>query len=254
MELRIDRNRLMVIGAVVALVLIAGVIVVATHGGGSSDAGAAPTPAATDTVSVSGVGSVEGVPDTLVANLHIHAKEASVQEALDAVAADAHKVIAALRSRGVPAIDIKSTDLSLNPDYDRHGNVDGYDSGESLTVRIQPLTKVGQILTAAAGAAGNSVNVDGLSFDIADDSALLTGARQAAFNNAKAAAAQYATLGGTSLGRVVSIKAVVHNTTPIVHGFGDAAAGSALAAGTPVPIQPGQKKVSVTVDVVWALQ
>jgi len=256
MELRIDHKRLTVIVAFIALVLIAGVVVVATQGSsGTNGAAASSTTPTTDTVSVSGIGSVEGVPDTLIAQFRVHDKGTSVQLALNQSSVDTHKVIAKLHELGVALTDIKSTDISLNPSYDMHGNPDGYDSSESLTVHIHPLTKVGQILGAATRAPGdNSVSLEGLSFDIADNSTLLAQARKAAFDNAKAAAAQYAELGGRSLARVVTIKAVVHNARPIfAAGLAGTDALRSPKAFAAVPIRPGQKKVSVTVSVVWAL-
>lgn len=256
MEIRIDRNRLAVIVGVIVLVLVVGVVVVTTQGSsGGNGAAASSSSATTDTVSVSGTGSVEGVPDTLVGQFRIHNKERGVQAALNSNSVDTHKVIAKLHGLGVAYSDIKSTDLSLDPDYDMHGNPDGYyDASESLTVSIHPLTKVGQILAAATTAPGdNSVNIEGLSFDIADNSTLLAQARTAAFDNAKAAASQYAKLSSRSLAHVVSIKAVVHNSTPIYPSAGFAATAATPDALKAVPVRPGQKKVSVTVDVVWAL-
>jgi hypothetical protein len=248
-----DRTRTAVVIGVVALTAAIAVAVVEGVSAGSNGAAAATTPVSPDSVSVSGTGSVEGVPDTLVAALRVHVQQSSVQEALNVAAADAHKVIDSLRSHGVAANDIRTTDVSLNPDYDSHGVLDGYNSGESLTVHIHPLTKVGQVLTAALGSAGNSVTTDNLSFDIGDNASLLAAARGSAFANAKAAASQYAQLGGTSLGHVMSIKAVVHNASPTFHqSYSDTLGAAAKSAA--LPLRPGRQKVSVTVNVVWALQ
>jgi uncharacterized protein YggE len=248
------RNRIAFIVAVMAVVLGIGVAVVVTAGSGPNGATAATITPTDDTVSVSGTGSVEGVPDTLVANLRVHARESSVQEALNESAIDAHKVINTLRGDGVGAKDIQTTDVSLDPSYNNHGEIIGYDSSESLSVRIHPLTNVGKVLTAASTSAGNAVSIDGLSFDIADNTALLAGARANAFDNAKSAATQYAQLGGRTLGRVVTIKAVVHNASPIYAGAEKEAFASSAGATTPLPIAAGSQKVSVTVNVVWALQ
>jgi hypothetical protein len=248
-----NRTRLAVVAAAVLAVLAIAVAVVAIQGSGPGGASAATTTSAADTVSVSGTGTVQGQPDTLVANFRVHALAASVQTALNTSASDARKVIASLTKNGVSGRDIRTTDVSLNEHYDRHGSVDGYESSESLSVRIHPLTHVGQVLTAAADAAGNSVNIEGLSFDIADNASLLAAARANAFNNAKAAATQYASLGNTTLNHVVTIKAVVHNASPVYAGSGLAAATSGSIARAAVPIQAGRQKVSVTVNVVWAL-
>jgi uncharacterized protein YggE len=250
-----NRARLAVIAGVAMLVLGVGVAVVATQDSSNNRAAADTAAAVNDTVSVSGTGSVEGVPDTLVANLRVHSTVfSSVQDALNATATNTRAVITKLTDKGVKRADIKTTDLSLNPHYDSHGNQDGYDSSESLRVRISPLTKVGEILSAVAPAStGNSVSINGLSFDIADNSTLLDGARAAAFNNAKAAAEQYAKLGGRTLDHVVSIKAQVHNASPIYASAGAPVALDSFKGRAAVPIRPGQKKISVTVKVIWAL-
>ena len=178
-----NRTRLAVVIAVALVALGVGVAVVATQDSSPNGASAATTTSATDTVSVSGTGTVQGKPDTLVANFRVHALAAAVQTALNTSASDARKVIASLRKNGVAGKDIRTTDVSLNPHYDSHGVIDGYDSSESLSVRIHPLTHVGQVVTAAAASAGNSVNIEGLSFDIADNASLLAAARANAFNN-----------------------------------------------------------------------
>jgi uncharacterized protein YggE len=248
-----SRNRTVVLVALTAVALGIGVAVVVTIGSGPNRVVAA-TPAPTvnpDTVSVSGTGSVEGVPNTLVASLRVHVREASVQQALNDSATDARNVIAALRNHGVAGSDIQTADVSLNPDYNDHGEIDGYDSSESLTVHVHPLNKVGRILTAASTAAGNAVNIDSLSFDIANNASLLAGARANAFANAKAAASQYATLSGTSLGHVEKITSVVRGASPVTRDFGDALSSKSAAAG--IPVEAGQQKVSVTVNVIWAL-
>jgi len=248
-----NRNRMAVLIALTVLALGAGIGIVISEGTGSNGAAAQST-TTTDTVSLSGSGSVEAVPDTLVASLHVHTVQASVQAALNASASDARKVISALRAHGVASTDIKTTDLSLNPHYDQHGTVVGYDAGESLSVRIHPLTNVDVVLTAASTAAGNSVNIGGLSFTFADNSKLLAAARASAFANAKAAASQYAQLGGTTLAHVEHITSVVHNVSPI-RTYASAGAGTlnGVAASPAIPIRAGQQKVSVTVNVVWAL-
>jgi uncharacterized protein len=248
------RNRSTMFIALTVAVVVTGFALVLRSGVDPAPVAAATTPTTptADTVSVSGTGSVEGKPDTLVANLRVHAVEGTVQQALNAAAGDARNVLRSLRSSGVALPDIKTTDVSLNPDYNNHGQVDGYSSSESITVSIHPLSNVGKVLTAAASSAGNSVNIEGLSFDIADNSALLAQARAAAFDNAKASAAQYAKLGGRTLGRAMTITAVVHNASPAYAARG-ALYDSAMGAAKALPIRAGQKKLSVTVKVVWAL-
>jgi uncharacterized protein YggE len=251
-----NRARLVIVAGVTMLVLGVGIAVVATQDASNNGAAADTGATAPDTVSVSGTGKAAGVPDTLIANLRVHVSDlSSIQTAMGTSAADARAVIGALRGHGVAASDIKTTGLSLNPHYDDHGNVTGYDSGESLTVHLHPLSKAGDILSAVTRAARNdSLTIDGISLGFEDETALLGQARQAAFANAKAAASQYADLGGRTLGAVKTIRAVVHNPTPTyAKGLDFAASAGGTVALPSVPIRAGQKSVSVTVKVVWAL-
>ena len=138
---------------VVALALLAittasiAVVVAVDSGGGPAHADSAGP---NRTISVSGDGTVKGVPDTLVATFRVHHRASDVQSALDGVATDAHRVIAVLGDKGVPRRDIQTADLSLDTAYDRQGHPDGYEASESLSVRVHPLNQVGRILSAAA--------------------------------------------------------------------------------------------------------
>jgi hypothetical protein len=224
----------------------AAVVVVADSGGGPAEASAS----ATKTISVSGVGTVQGVPDTLVANVSVHSRQASVQDALNVVATNMRQVESTLVNKDVKRSDLQTTDLELDPAYDNHGHVIGYDSSESLSVSIHPLSHVGAILSAAATSAGNSVTIDGLSLKISDDSSLITDARQKAFQEAKDAASQDASLAGEHLGDVVSIKESEESTPSPQPLYGESFDAAKTAA---VPISAGKQPLSVTLDVVWSL-
>ena len=194
---------------VVALALLSiatasiAVVVAVDAGGGPASAESA---ASNRTISVSGDGTVQGVPDTLVATFRVHHRAEDVQEALDGAATDAHRVIAVLGDKGVPRRDIQTADLSLDTAYDDQGHPDGYEASESLSVRVHPLNRVGRILSAAATSAGNAVSIEGISLDISDNATLLDAARAKAFAAAKAAATRDATLAGEHLGQVLTVK------------------------------------------------
>ena len=176
----------------VAIAVIAGLAVAAFlvfgSGGSGRQARADSAAIAGDTVSVQGTGTVQGVPDRMTATFGVHATRGTVQDALDAVAHDAQRVIAALRHAGVSNADMRTTDLQLYPHYTNRGGRDGYDASETVTATFHDLGTAGRHISATVASAGNAATVSGLSFDLSSDTKLLGQARSAAFADAKARA------------------------------------------------------------------
>ena len=235
-----------------ALVAATTVVMLLAIGRGGPAAVHAADSTSTDTVSVTGAGDADGAPDTLNADFRVHVTRSTVQDALDAQATAARKVLAALAKAGVAKRDTQTTDLSIDQHYDNHGHPVGYDASEMIRARIHPLERAGRTISAAATSAGNDVAVDGLSFEIEDDDALVTAARAAAYDNAKARADQYAQLSGRSLGRVISIKEQIDRPSPEPYYYADALKAAPSAAQS-VPVRGGQQTLTVHVSVVWQL-
>ena len=116
-----------------------------------------------------------------------------------------------------------------------------------LTAKVRDLPKAGALISAAIAAGGDAARLNGVSFAIEDDAALLVEARKKAFANARAKAALYAREAGRPLGRVVRVSEDSPNQwTP----GGQNKFGAADAA---VPLEPGRQQLTVTVTVEWAL-
>jgi uncharacterized protein YggE len=241
---------------VVAAVAVTIAVLVPVAGLGSGHDGravAATVPAADDTVSVSGVGTVQGVPDTLRASFGVHVTRSSVQSALDAEGGAVRRVLAALKQQGLVGRDVQTTNLSLSQHYDNRGNVSGYDAVETVSAKISPLGSAGKAIAAAATASGNDVSIDGLTFDIADDHALLGDARAKSYADARDRATQYAALAHRSLGDVMKVTETVTSEQPVPRPYYDGVL-SAGSAGKSAAIRAGEQPVTVTVTVVWRLK
>jgi uncharacterized protein YggE len=238
-------------GWIVALVAAAVVVTVVVGPGRSAGARAAAPAVSSDIVTVSGTGTVQAVPDEVTTTFGVHVSRGGVQEALDAVAASVNRVLTALGKAGVPSRLVRTTGLSIDRHYDRHGTPTGYDASETIEATLTPLKSAGRMISAAASASGNDVSVGGFSFAVDDDSPLLVQARAKAFDDAKARAQQYAELSHRSLGGVEKISETVAADQPRFYG-GDALSAASFAA--PVPIRGGQQPVAVTVTVVWQLR
>ncbi|HWA65504.1 MAG TPA: SIMPL domain-containing protein [Mycobacteriales bacterium] len=225
--------------------------------GGLVVASATPAAAApsTDSVSVSGHGSVKGTPDTLIADMDAHARAANASDALTAASQVATNVVNALEANGVAQSDIQTSGVSVGATYGKGGAIDGYRADESITARMHPLSTAETALGAASQAGGNGLDIDSTDLTISNRAQYQSKARAQAFANAKAAAEQYAELAGRHLGRVISIVAtssgggVVRYPVPVAASGG---AGGVTAA--PVPINPGTQTIGASVRVVWALR
>lgn len=232
-----------------AAAVLAAAVFAYDAGRGPRTAVAADVPPSTSGVVVDGLGKVSGTPDVLRATLGVSVHGAQVSDALAKANALQRSVTEALKRDGVAAKDLQTSDVRVDQDYTNKGRPNGYRVTETLTVKLRDLTKAGQALSHAATAGGNQVLLQGVSFDLEDNAALLTAARDAAFADAKAKAQRYAELSGRNLG---AVQLVTESTSP-VRPQPYALAAARAAVDSAVPLQPGSQDVSVSVTVRWAL-
>lgn len=210
-------------------------------GEGSSSAG----------INVTGQGRVMGVPDTLTLQLGVSVLRPSVDRATGDAAERAQAIIDALMANGVAEADIQTANYSIWPEYDYSGSTQrltGYRVQNNLTVKIRSLDNAGAVIDAATEAGGNDTVVNGLSFSIEDNEALLELARTAAWADAEAKAEQLAQLAGVDLGKAISITESVNYSVPPIF-YEERAAAADMAT----PIQAGQQEVTVVVTVTFAI-
>ncbi|BBY33237.1 hypothetical protein BST33_11100 [Mycolicibacter minnesotensis] len=202
-------------------------------------------------VTVVGTGEVQGVPDTLTTEAGIEFLAGDVTSAMNQTSERQQAVIDALVDAGVDRKDISTTQVSLQPQYGNPDNsgsstITGYRAGNTIRVKVER-DSASQVLAVIVRAGGDATRINGVSYSIEDDSALVRGARERAFNDAKDRAEQYAQLSGLHLGQVISISEVAGETPPMPVGM----PMRAMAAAPPV--EPGQQTVSFTVTAVWEL-
>lgn len=199
-------------------------------------------------VTVVGSGHVQGVPDTLTADVGIEFTAPDVTAAMDQTNARQQAVIDALAGAGVDRKDISTTDVSLQPQYDSSGGtITGYRAGNAIRVTIHPAGSASRLLALIVGTGGAATRINSVSYSIADDSQLVKDARARAFHDAQDRAEQYAQLSGLGLGKVISISETSGATPPVP---------APMRGGMPssVPLEPGQQTVSFSVTAVWELR
>jgi uncharacterized protein YggE len=200
-------------------------------------------------VTVVGSGQVQGVPDTLTADVAIQFTAPDVTTAMNQTNDRQQAVINALTGAGVDRKDISTTDVSLQPEYDSSsGSITGYRASNSIRVKIHPTDSASHVLAVIVGTGGDATRINSVSYSIADDSQLVKDARARAFQDAKNRAEQYAQLSGLKLGKVISISEAsgAAATMPPAPPRGGIAES--------VPLEPGQQTVRFSVTAVWELR
>ena len=200
-------------------------------------------------VTVVGSGHVQGVPDTLTADVGIEFIAADVTTAMNQTNDRQQSVINAVAGAGVDRKDISTTEVSLQPQYDSSGGkITGYRADNSIRVKIHPADAASHVLAVIVGAGGDATRINSVSYSIADDSQLVKDARARAFQDAKDRAQQYAQLSGLGLGKIISISEASSGGAPAT------ALPAPRAMPSAVPLEPGQQTVAFTVTAVWELR
>lgn len=240
-----SRRGVMRVAAAVAAVVA--VLFVSACGG---DGGSGGDPR---TVTVNGTGTVTGAPDTLRVDIGVEATAADVSSALNTSSAQVREVTDAVVAEGVERRDIQTQQVNLTPQYSTAApgtsrEITGYRATNTIRVTIRDIGVASQVLSAAATAGGDSTRIGNVAFAIDDDSDLMRQAREAAFDDARSRAEQYASLAGDSLGKVQTITESTSGQQQPTTVQRDSA-----AAAAPVPIEPGEQTLTFSVTVTYAL-
>lgn len=237
-----------------AAALLIGAFSLGTHEGGSASPGTPAANAATliasqsaGRITVTGSGTVTGVPNQLILSMSVQTTGFDVTSALNQANAVVRRVTMALRDRGVAAAHIQTSDLNISPNYNNSGVITSYGVTESLTATLYHLVAAGGQITAAVRAGGNAVSVDNVSLNLTSTGPLMAAARARAVADARAQAQQFARALGEPLGPVVSVTPVQQQQEPLPYGGFNASPSHAA-----VKISPGTQQVSVSVTVVYA--
>ena len=214
---------------------------------------AAQAPAApTETVSVSGTGRVELAPDRAVFTVGVQTTAPTVAAALQENNARAAAIIAALKRLGAGDREIRTSQVSIDPQQEqqpgRAPKVAGYQVSNSITVVREDPSAAGKFLQAAVDAGANTVS--GLSFTVSDPARGRDAALPAAVADARAKAELLARAAGRTLGRVVAIAEGAGERPPVPYLFATRMAEKSAE----IPVETGTEELSFTVSVVFELR
>jgi uncharacterized protein len=231
------------------LLAAAGLLAVGVSACDSSSGPTAAADSATRQVTVVGGGQVQGTPDTLTVNASIEFVAPDVNGAMNQTSQRQQAVIDALVGSGIDRKDIRTTQVSLQPQFAGGDStaIVGYRATNSIDVKIRKLDTASQALALIVSTGSDATRINSVNYSIEDDSQLVKDARARAFDDAKDRAQQYAQLSGLNLGKVISITESGGATPPTPL---PSPRGAEMAA---VPLEPGQQTVSFSVTVIFEL-
>ena len=117
-------------------------------------------------VTVFGSGQVQGVPDTLTADVGIEFTATDVTAAMNQTNDRQQAVINALVGAGVDHKDISTTEVTLqpqfsNPEPNGTATITGYRATNAITVKIHPPDAASRMLALIVGTGGDATRIKG---------------------------------------------------------------------------------------------
>ncbi|MEO3858145.1 SIMPL domain-containing protein [Acrocarpospora sp. B8E8] len=198
-------------------------------------------------ISVTGHGNVSAPPDLMRLQAGVEVRRATAGEAFKAARSAAAKLTKILLGAGLAEKDLRTSELSLGPEYENYPKIIGYRATQGVEAVVRDLTQADKVIDAAAGL-GEDARLNGIHFEISDQNAILVAARDAAFKDATAKARQYAKLTGRRLGKIVSVSEEGGDVPGPIPYHGP------MAVADKASISPGRQSVGVTVTVSYELK
>ena len=237
---------------IVSIILLAAVALSAC-----APSGIAANPAAPQrTLNVNGAGQVSLTPDIAYIYVGVHTENASASDAMTENNSRTQVMIEALKKAGIDEKDIRTTNFSIwqqdkyDPLTGQPSGVKVYSVDNTVYVTVRKLDSLGSLLDTLVKAGANNIN--SIQFDVADKTAAIKQARDAAVQDAKTQAQELAAVAGVTLGEITSVSFYEATSSPVMDGFGKGGGGGAEAAA--VPIQPGQMTLTVTVSMTYEIK
>ena len=159
---------------------------------------------------------IEVEPDMATISTGVQTDADTAVEALRRNSAEMERLVALIRALGIPARDIQTASINLNPRYDYNNRGDqpprflGYQASNQVTVKLRDLDRVGEVLDAMVEA--GATNINGPQFSIEDDEAAKAQARSNALERGRAQAEEYARLAGYTGVRLLQVAEAIRGS------------------------------------------
>lgn len=200
---------------------------------------------------VSGTSEVTAVPDTAMISLGVNKNGPTVEGAKEEVNKIINQITNDLKALGVDEKDIKTSNYSVNPNYDySQGSqkTNGYSVNATVEVKLKSIEKANNAIDTATK--DGATQIGGVQFVINDDQRkkLEDQVRREAIQKAKEKASSIAQAAGIHLGRVVDVQENGGGSEPRQYYTMATDLKQAAAPEEPTKLNPGENKIISTVS------
>ncbi len=223
-----------------------------------------------NTISFSGHGEINAVPDIANINFTISKDAGTVKDAQNQVAQVEKNSLDFLKTNGIANADIKTTDASFYPKYQYKytavpqiacislncpppvGNnvIVGYTASENISVKIRNTDSAGKIIQGL-GSLGVS-NLNGPDFTVDNPNGLKVSARKLAIDEAKNKAGVLAKDLGIRLGKITSFSEDGVNSMPLYNA--KAMSTDSVAVSAPAVLPTGVNLITSDVTITYEIK
>jgi uncharacterized protein YggE len=196
-------------------------------------------------IRVTGDAQVTAKPDRVQIDIGVSTHADSSQEAAAQNARQVEAVLSAVKKSAGPTAVLKTVNYSLSPAYKyQNGHepqVVGYNASNLVQVTLDDLSRISNVIDAAAQSGANQVQ--GIAFTLRDQDTVRADALRRAAARARADAEVLAAALGLKVVRVLSVEENGSPRMPMMRTM-NMAAGAASAAKLDTPVEAGTLEVS----------
>lgn len=205
---------------------------------------------------VTGLGEATATPDIAILRLGVEAREDTVAESQAEATEAMSQVMESLKENGVAEQDIQTQHFSIYPitQWNERRNeeeVIGYRVTNTIVAKIREVDNAGDVIDAVGEAAGDLIRIQNISFTVDNPTKYYEEARANAMQNAKDKATQLAELSGVQLDEPTYIcEGAIYRPESANEYY---RGGEYPVAAPETPISPGELKITVSVQVAYAI-
>jgi uncharacterized protein len=215
------------------------------------------------TITVSGEGEVQAVPDIATVTITVRESAKTVPEAQTLVEAKVVAAINSLANLGVEEKDRKTENYNVTPKYEYYSNggyasnprIVGYEASQTVRIKVRNVAVAGDVIGALGGA--NITEISGPTFTVDEPDELQAQAKEDAIEDARAKARATAKALGMRLGEVIQFSEDTGGYYPYARDMvanQSAAYGKGGALGPEVTLPTGENTITSRVTITYTLR